>query len=133
MLEMKKDMMGREIVEANPSEAEEKEVKRKIEELKPAVESAKKERVAWFNLRGSLRKGWDFGYDDHTWEMLVDDFRYCWLVVSSLAFFIGKSNDDNWEHYLGHEAFGLMSSAQKSYLTAKKHFESAFEYLGEMT
>ncbi|MBP3556111.1 MAG: hypothetical protein J6K20_00185 [Thermoguttaceae bacterium] len=59
MLEMKKDMMGREIVEANPSEAEEKEVKRKIEELKPAVESAKKERVAWFNLRGSLRKGWE--------------------------------------------------------------------------
>lgn len=42
MLEMKKDMMGREIVGANPCEAEEKEVKRKIEELKPAVESAKR-------------------------------------------------------------------------------------------
>lgn len=63
----------------------------------------------------------------------MDDFRYCWLVVSSLAFFIGKSNDENWEYYLGYEVFELMSSAQKSYLTAKKHFESAYEYLGEMT
>ena len=114
---MKKDMMGREIVEMESSDAKEEEVKRKIEELKPTVEAAKKRARRIAQLARVFKKR--FEYDDDIWQALVSDYRYCWLVVSSLAFFIGSSNGDNWAYYLGDEAFRLMGSAQKSYLTAK--------------